>query len=119
MRPGHACIECHESEGEGPRFSLAGTIFPTGHEPDDCNGASGGSLDISIEVTDTDGKVTRMAPNQAGNFYSSAQVNFPVVARVLYQGRTRTMLTPVSSGDCNGCHSAEGREGAPERIALP
>ncbi len=39
-RPGEACIACHSSGG-GPRFTIAGTLYPTAHEPDDCNGANG------------------------------------------------------------------------------
>ena len=38
MRPGEACISCHSASG-GPRLAVAGTVYPTAHEPDDCDGA--------------------------------------------------------------------------------
>jgi uncharacterized membrane protein len=37
MHPGGACITCHTIKG-GPAFKVAGTVFPTLHEPNDCNG---------------------------------------------------------------------------------
>ena len=117
MHPGYACIDCHESD-EGPRFSLAGTVFATGHEPDDCDGSSDGAA-VRIEVSDANGKTVALTPNRAGNFYSTASLAFPITARVLFEGRVRQMLTSVSSGDCNGCHTVDGAQNAPGRIALP
>ena len=38
MRPGHACIACHQAN-DGPDFAIAGTVYATAHEPDNCNGA--------------------------------------------------------------------------------
>jgi mono/diheme cytochrome c family protein len=119
MHPGRACIDCHTREDEGPNLTIAGTVFPTGHEPDDCNGASGQTEDIRIEVTDANGNVESLTPNRAGNFDSRGRLSFPITARVLYQGRVRAMLTPVDSGDCNSCHTTNGKESAPGRIALP
>ena len=29
MNPGMACIQCHAASDEGPRFSIAGTVYPT------------------------------------------------------------------------------------------
>jgi hypothetical protein len=127
MHPGRACITCHEEgvreEGEverGPRLSLAGTVYATGHEPDDCNGRSGLAGDVTIEVTDARGSVFRMRPNRAGNFYrEDRDVSYPITARVLFEGRVREMRTEQMSGDCNGCHTERGDEGAPGRIMLP
>ena len=39
MHPGEACIACHTTD-HGPKFAAAGTVFPTSHEPDDCNGSN-------------------------------------------------------------------------------
>lgn len=121
MLPGRACIACHSKPGgdQGPRFLFAGTVYPTAHEPDDCNGAS----DAVIEVTDADGAVlTATARPQSGNFFMNgdpATLATPIKARVLYQGKVLAMSTAVSTGDCNTCHTQEGKEGAPGRIILP
>ena len=42
MQPGvYACINCHKSSGgEAPQFKIAGTLYPTAHEPDQCNGVN-------------------------------------------------------------------------------
>jgi hypothetical protein len=123
MHPGKACIDCHTRgvRGErGPRFALAGTVFASGHEPDDCNGVNGKTEGASVEVTDANGKVIRLSVNAAGNFYLESQaIAMPYTAKVSYQGRTRSMATPQTSGDCNSCHTQSGASSAPGRIALP
>jgi hypothetical protein len=119
MHPGLACIGCH-SRGEGPRFAVAGTLYPTGHEYDDCNGtAASGAV---VQITDNAGVTRSFTANSAGNFYGAASngwPSFPIHARVTFQGRTRTMSGPAPSGDCNSCHTLDGASGAPGRIALP
>ena len=123
MHPGQACIDCHTRgvRGErGPRFTLAGTVFASGHEPNDCNGVNGKAEGASVEITDANGRVTRINVNAAGNFYlEQVPLASPYTARVSYQGRTRSMVTPQTSGDCNSCHTQSGANGAPGRIALP
>jgi hypothetical protein len=127
MHPGAACIACHETGAlvddeleRGPRFSLAGTVFPSAHEPDDCNGVDGRAEDVSIEVTDANGSTFRMRANQVGNFYrEDRDVVFPIHAKVIYQGRTRAMISAVETGDCNSCHTESGDMAAPGRILLP
>ncbi len=115
MHPGVACINCHASGGEGPRFKIAGTVYPTGHEPDDCNGATS----ATVEVTDATGKLTSLAVNGAGNFYSSATFQFPIQVAVVANGVRRAMTASPPSGDCNTCHTPDGANQAPGRIALP
>src|SRR6185369_17553767 len=39
MNPGRACLACHAAN-HGPAFTIAGTVYPTGHEPDLCDGAA-------------------------------------------------------------------------------
>jgi len=123
MHPGKACIDCHQRgvRGErGPPFALAGTVFESGHEPDDCNGVNGKVETATVEITDANGRVTRLSVNAAGNFYlEGLSLRTPYTAKVSYQGRTRSMATPQTSGDCNSCHTQSGAEGAPGRIALP
>jgi hypothetical protein len=119
MHPGVACITCHSS-GDGPAFAIAGTVYPSGHEPDDCNGS--GASGAVVTVKDSNGTTRSFTANQAGNFSGSPGGGWPVLpitATVSFAGRTRDMATAVTSGDCNRCHTQSGSTGAPGRIALP
>ena len=53
MNPGRACITCH-STMNGPSLTIAGTVYPTAHEPDLCNGANG-SNGARVVITGADG----------------------------------------------------------------
>jgi len=117
MNPGRACIACH-STMDGPPLTIDGTIYPTGHEPDLCQGADG-SKGILLEITGADGKTLMLTPGASGNFETGTSVKFPVTAKVTYMGRTRAMTAAQASGDCNGCQTQAGANGAPGRIALP
>jgi hypothetical protein len=118
MNPGMACISCHASGGEGPRFTIAGTVYPTGHEPDGCYGASGTS-GAQVVITGADGRTLTLTPSSAGNFSSSSSVAMPYNAKVVYMGRERAMGASQSTGDCNSCHTQNGANLAPGRIVLP
>lgn len=125
MAPGRACIACH-AHGEGPDFSIAGTVFPSGHVPDDClptDAEAANLAQASVVITGADGQAVTLPVTPNGNFaWSDAwsgAVAFPITAKVVYQGKERRMLAPQPSGDCNGCHTEQGRSGAPGRIALP
>jgi hypothetical protein len=120
MQPGVACINCHDTSG-GPPFVIAGTVYPSGHEPDLCNGVSGG---YTVVITDKAGKVFKAPVNSVGNFYLStfqATVSMPYTAKVVDNttGAERAMSTPQSSGDCNSCHTQDGANSAPGRITAP
>jgi len=120
MHPGWACIACHRNS-DAPHFSVAGTVYPTGHEYDDCNGsAASGAV---VVVTDSNNVSRNFTVNSAGNFSGSDPTGvfpaFPITARVTFGGKTRFMATAVNSGDCNSCHTEGGINGAPGRIALP
>jgi hypothetical protein len=124
MHPGRACIACHATAGDGvvardhghaPIFRVAGTVYPTGHEPDDCNGATG----ASVEVTDATGAVTKLPINAAGNFFSTAALPAPIHVAVVSGGKRRAMSGSPPTGDCNSCHTQAGANLAPGRIALP
>ncbi len=121
MRPGGACISCHTSSREGPRFQLAGTVYPSAHEPDDCNGVNGGTSGAQVIVIDANGTSLTMNVNSAGNFYSQARtaIALPYTAKVVQNGLERVMATPQEDGDCNGCHTEGGANMAPGRIMLP
>jgi hypothetical protein len=121
MEPGQACISCHaRSGGEAPTFVIAGTLYPTGHEPDNCNGASGSTSGAKIVVVGSNGNSVSLTPNGAGNFYSSTSLPGPYKAKVVSgSGVERVMSSTASTGDCNSCHTQNGANGAPGRITLP
>jgi hypothetical protein len=125
MNPGEACISCHNSNacgGEnGPFFSLAGTVFARGHVPDDCR-TSQTTVDLTqaqVIITDANGGTHTLSVNSAGNFSSQSTIAKPYHAKVVYQGRTRAMAAAQTDGDCNTCHTENGTNGAPGRVALP
>lgn len=118
MHPGRPCVSCHASH-RGPFLTLAGTIYPTAHEPDECNGVNGFDNDVHVVVTDANGVVVDLQINDVGNFFSQDAVTLPITAELRYQGRTRTMTTPAPSGDCNSCHTDTGTSAAPGRLMAP
>ncbi len=118
MRPGEACIACHTAENEGPRYAIAGTLYPTGHEPDDCNGISGQASGAKVVITDANGEEHELTPNTAGNFFYNGNLAKPYTAKVVTDAGERLMVTPQQDGDCNKCHTAEG-SGAPGRVVVP
>ena len=116
MYPGRTCNACHSrSGGEAPHFSIAGTVYPTAHEPDDCYGKSA----IQVVITDANGATITLNSNSAGNFASYAAVATPYHAKVVSAGGTRAMSAAQTSGDCNSCHTVSGASNAPGRIMAP
>ena len=118
MNPGRACISCHANNGEAPQFTLAGTLYPTGHEPDLCDGVNG-TTGARVVITDANNRTITLTPNAAGNFTYTGALATPYLASVTYQGRERIMPAGQTSGDCNACHTQNGANGAPGRITLP
>jgi hypothetical protein len=125
MHPGDACITCHLAKN-GPTFLIGGTVFPSGHEPTNCNGASGVSVGLQVIITDANGKQTSLGVNSVGNFYSYApseggpDIAFPIHAKVVENGgKQRAMVDSQTTGDCNSCHTQDGANGAPGRITVP
>jgi hypothetical protein len=115
MNPGEACIACHAG-GEGPYLSIAGTLYPSAHEPDLCDGFGGGA---QVVIVGADGRQITLAPGTSGNFGYSGFVATPYKAKVIYMGRERAMIEPQTSGDCNACHTQAGVMNAPGRILVP
>jgi hypothetical protein len=116
MRPGEACIACHAGD-EGPVYPAMGTVYPSVHEQNDCNGTSS----IVVELIGADGTSYSTTTNSAGNFMFSNAWGLakPYRARVKSNGKEREMLTPQTSGDCNSCHTQSGDQNAPGRIVAP
>ncbi len=115
MDPGQACITCHLRKG--PKFTIAGTVYPSAHEPDNCYGSS--SATIKVVVTDAQNKVTTLSVNETGNFRSSVAVAAPFRVKVVDGAKERPMAGTLTAGDCNSCHTEKGANGAPGRIMAP
>jgi hypothetical protein len=115
MRPGEACNACHQVQG-GPNLRIAGTVYPTAHEPDDCNGAK---PPIVVRITDKNNRITNININTSGNFSTVARPTPPFRATIISGAKTRSMMGSVTSGDCNSCHTVAGKNGAPGRIMAP
>jgi hypothetical protein len=118
MHPGGACITCHDQRPAAPTFTIAGTVFPTAHEPDDCNG-SNATAGAQIVITDANGKVSKIAVNSVGNFYLQTAIALPFHAKVVVGTKERAMVAAQKDGDCNSCHTEKGANAAPGRIVLP
>ena len=115
MRPGEACQACHQKQG-GPNYSIAGTVYPTAHEPQDCNGVPGG---MNVVVTDKNNQVVTIPVNNVGNFGLKTSVAAPFFVKVTSGNLTRPMIGSLTSGDCNSCHTPTGANGAPGRVMAP
>ncbi len=121
MLPGRACITCHAASSEAPKFQLAGTVYPTAHEPDSCVGTSGSGT-ITVEITDSKGTVSTLTPNSSGNFMlrsSASTLVFPYTVKIKQGNKVRAMNAAQTNGDCNACHTQDGTGGAPGRIMAP
>lgn len=115
MNPGVACLACHKSKRVG------GTLYPTGHEPDLCNGIGDGA---QVIIADASGATYTLPVAASGNFQlkgvaGATSLKMPYTAKVVYNGKTRAMLSAQYDADCNACHSASGTQGAPGRVTLP
>jgi len=126
MHPGGACISCHSSGGDGPIYGVAGTVFPSAHEPNDCNGASSASAGaLSVVITEANGTKHTLPVNSVGNFFYEGTIGKPYLAEVSAGMAVRAMVHSQSSGDCNGCHTVSGgtntpgADPAPGRIMAP
>ncbi len=129
MLPGRDCISCHDAERledpddlDIPDLVIGGTLYPTGHEPDACIGSSGGALEVVVATVD--GIEVRLTPNDSGNFLlhrAQAPADFapPFTIKVVDGDRERVMPGTAPSGSCNGCHTADGTNGAPGRVVVP
>jgi hypothetical protein len=127
MRPGGACRSCHASgsgDFAGPLFTFSGTIYPTAHEPNECFGTDGTTVDVRVEMSDANGQSLSLPVNLAGNFFVfpdevPAGFDPPWTAKIVANGIERVMLTPVVDGDCNLCHTQAGTQNAPGRLVAP
>lgn len=122
MHPGVACRNCHVLLGKASSkgFDIAGTVYPSAHEPDDCNGVSG----VTVIITDANNVDHPFPVNGVGNFYhldsfGFAKIAVPYHAKVVRNGMTRAMTAAQTDGNCNNCHTETGANNAPGRIMAP
>ncbi len=132
MHPGRACVTCHTDNG-GPTFDFGGTVYPTAHEPNDCDGVNGSTLGLSVVITGADNQQYMFPVNSVGNFNSGlVRVMMPfhayvasgctqaeAGAQVDCTGKIRGMVEAQKTGDCNSCHTEQGTNSAPGRIQAP
>jgi mono/diheme cytochrome c family protein len=121
MHPGNACITCHTDQG-GPSFTVAGTVYPTVHEPDECNGidgTTGANLGTEVLIIDANGNLQSLPVDDAGNFFSKAALPTPYRAMVVRGNSIKEMRATQTDGDCNNCHTKWGDGSAPGRVMAP
>jgi hypothetical protein len=111
MRPGADCNGCHN-------FAIAGTVYPTAHEPDNCIGVNG-TAGVKVVITGSTGQVLTLTPNSSGNFYSNTNVTTPFTVKLTNGANSRMMVSPQTSGACNSCHTVNGSNAAPGRVMSP
>jgi hypothetical protein len=116
MAPGTPCVSCHAGSGATDLFS-AGTVYPTLHEPDNCQGTS--SSGLSVVLIDANNTSHTIPVNAAGNFVRYTSIPLPYRALVVSGTGTKAMNTPQTDGDCNHCHSESGDSTTPGRIIGP
>lgn len=117
MEPGMACIACHQMQAPTLTYDFMGTVFANPRSEDTCFAQPPDS--VTVEILDVNGAVAAtLTPNTAGNFFTgrNSGVQKPYTARVRSDGGVNVMLMPQTDGDCNGCHTAQGLNGAPGRI---
>lgn len=122
-RPGQPCLLCHQEDGPGPAFQVAGTIFADTKSFTPVDKAQ-------VILTDAAGQSVTLETNCIGNFYLLAggdfDLQFPLAAEVRYplfdaEGKPRkdadgdimrkskSMASWISrEGSCAGCHSLYG-----------
>jgi hypothetical protein len=118
MAPGQACIACHATN-EAPDFTIAGTVYPSAHEPNNCVDAVASAAGATVVIVDAANRTLTLAVNAVGSFYSTTPITTPFRAKVVVGTSERVMGTPQTTGDCNGCHTQNGANSAPGRILLP
>jgi hypothetical protein len=93
MEPGSNCMECHDG-GEGRKWTVAGTWSGQGRQ---------------VVIVDAAGKTFTLHTNQAGNFWSSEPISYPL--RVSVDGSAMPSAVTSGGGSCNTCHGFGGGGG--------
>jgi hypothetical protein len=103
MKPGAACLSCHRSGGKASEeaFTAAGTVYT------DASGASGLN-GATVTIIGSDNQQVTLSSNAVGNFYTRQNITMPYTVVVSNDTSSATMMSAVSSGNCNDCHSPDG-----------
>jgi hypothetical protein len=108
--PGQPCLECHTEDGEGPPFSIGGTLYR------DLVGSSA-IAGATIRIGDATGRELPLITARNGNFWTEEPVTYPVQAIASSCPDARQMIAPIQAGggDCNraGCHASSFRVSLP------
>lgn len=119
MDPGEDCMSCHKIGGTNPKqFILAGTVYKTAHEPNDCNGSG----PYTVSGVDKNGKAWSVKSNSVGNFYVSAGTLTAPLSKIKITdsaSKTRVMSADAPSGACNACHTEKGAAPFAPSFATP
>lgn len=130
MHPGRDCLGCHDEERledpddeDIPDLVIAGTVYATGHEPDDCYGESASSLRVVVRSM-ASGAEVELTPGASGNFLlhrasAPAGLDAPFSVKLVDGDRERAMVMPAPDGRCNACHTQDGAMNAPGRVVAP
>jgi hypothetical protein len=123
MSPGTPCMSsgCHAA-GSPTAFTLSGTVYTKSglHDDDNCNGADGTKAVavVILNVNDVSEEIAPRIPvNAWGNFFVQQALPPSFRVKVLHAGSELLMMSPVTDGNCNACHTAAGTMNAAGRIA--
>lgn len=119
MNPGRACIGCHTNFAGRPILQIGGTVYETLNEVDRCYGTQ---VPAYVVVKDATGRSVTLTTGATGNFTLSSNVTplvYPISVKVVRNGKENAMLSNPPHGDCNACHTENGKNGAPGRILMP
>ncbi|HTM22350.1 MAG TPA: hypothetical protein VL172_17640 [Kofleriaceae bacterium] len=107
---GQDCMNCHAAGGEGPLFTLGGTLFSS-------VGGTAPVAGATITVHPATGADLALITASNGNFWSTQALTFPLTVGANGCPSVRTMPNPVAA-DGAGCNGA-GCHDAGSRIHLP
>lgn len=107
---GEDCLQCHRQGGEGPPWTIGGTVYA------DREG-SAPAPGVSIHLIDATGRDLILVSQENGNFWSTDVLEFPVAAFASLCPDVEAMAIQITREDasCNqsGCHTEGFRVSAP------
>jgi len=126
MNPGVPCWGaggCHTPSSKTV-LTAAGTIYPLNglHDENNCYGLDSTMTGAAIAIFDVDTGneiLPRLQMNPAGNFWTTRPMPAKYMVKLFSNSKIVEMIAPVTDGNCNYCHSAEGIMMAKGRIIPP
>jgi antitoxin (DNA-binding transcriptional repressor) of toxin-antitoxin stability system len=108
---GDVCANCHNGMA-APKWTIGGTLYSAA-----VGGAGVGGA--TIEITDANNTVVKMIPTASnGNFWTDANITFPIKVRAIRGAQTRAMVSTVAAADGASCNKA-GCHDDMQRINVP